>query len=100
MAVATRQEIANACTEEEWALRVDLAAVLRLAARFGWHESIANHFSVAVTSDGKRFLMNPRWMHFSLVKASDLLLLDAADNTVMAGENAPDRRLDVLRGLR
>ena len=60
----------------EWQLRVDLAAAFRLAAEFGWHEAVANHFSLAVSADGKRFLMNPRWRHFARVKASELLLLD------------------------
>jgi hypothetical protein len=31
------------------ALRVDLAAAFRLTARFGWHESVGNHFSAAVS---------------------------------------------------
>jgi ribulose-5-phosphate 4-epimerase/fuculose-1-phosphate aldolase len=74
----------------EWALRVDLAAAFRLAAKFDWHESVANHFSAAVSADGKTFLLNPRWKHFSLVKASDLLTLHADDTSVMKSENAPD----------
>ena len=74
----------------EWALRVDLAAAFRLAARFGWHESVANHFSAAVSADGKTFLLNPRWRHFSNIRASDLLLLDADDDGVMEREDAPD----------
>ncbi len=75
---------------EEWQLRVDLAAAFRLAAENGWHEAVANHFSLAVSGDGKRFLMNPRWMHFSRVRASDLLLLDADDATTMDRPDAPD----------
>ena len=31
--------------------RADLAAAFRWAARLDWHESIANHFSVAVAAD-------------------------------------------------
>ena len=62
----------------EWQLRVDLAAAFRLVARENWHEAVANHLSLAVSPDGKKFLMNPRWMHFSRIRASDLLLLDAA----------------------
>ena len=38
---------------DEWQLRVDLAAAFRLAAQNGWHEAIANHFSLAVSADGK-----------------------------------------------
>ena len=75
---------------DEWQLRVDLAAAFRLAARFGWHEAVANHFSLAVSADGKKFLMNPRWRHFSRIKASDLLLLDAGDDTTMERPDAPD----------
>ena len=80
----------GAVSDAEWQLRVDLAAAFRLAVRFDWHESIANHFSAAISADGKQFLLNPRWKHFSLVKASDLLLLNADDNTVMERSDAPD----------
>lgn len=73
-----------------WALRVDLAAAFRLAAHFDWHESVANHFSAAVSADGKQFLLNPRWRHFSAIRASDLLSLDADDDSVMDGDEAPD----------
>ena len=31
--------------------RIDLAAALRWTARLGWHEAVANHFSVAVSDD-------------------------------------------------
>ena len=76
--------------QTEWQLREDLAAAFRLAVRFGWHESVANHFSAAVSDDGKKFLLNPKWQHFSTISASDLLLLDADDDSVMSGENVPD----------
>jgi ribulose-5-phosphate 4-epimerase/fuculose-1-phosphate aldolase len=75
---------------EEWRGRVDLAAAFRLAVEHDWHEGVANHFSLAVSQDGKRFLMNPRWTHFSRIRASDLLLLDADDATTMQRPDAPD----------
>jgi ribulose-5-phosphate 4-epimerase/fuculose-1-phosphate aldolase len=75
-------------TEAE--LRVDLAACLRLAARNDWHEAVANHFSAAVSDDGRRFLVTPRWRHFSRVRASDLLLVDADDPATMDRPDAPD----------
>jgi ribulose-5-phosphate 4-epimerase/fuculose-1-phosphate aldolase len=74
----------------EWRLRVDLAAAFRLAALNNWHEAVANHFSLAVSDDGRRFLMNPRWRHFARIRASDLLLLDAEDPQTMARADAPD----------
>lgn len=71
-------------------LRIDLAAAFRLAAQMNWHESVGNHFSLAVSGDGKRFLMNPRWRHFTRIRASDLLLLDSDDAETMSRPNAPD----------
>nr|WP_036619950.1 class II aldolase and adducin N-terminal domain-containing protein [Pantoea sp. GM01] len=58
-------------------IRIDLAASFRIFARLGMHEAVANHFSAAVSADGRRFLMNRKWQHFSTVRASDLILLDA-----------------------
>jgi len=57
--------------------RRDLAAIFRWSAREAMHEGIANHFSLAVSDDGQIFLMNPYGVHFSKMRASDLLLLDA-----------------------
>ena len=75
---------------DEWQLRVDLAAAFRLAAMFDWHEAVANHLSLAVSADGKKFLMNPRWKHFSRIKASELMLLDSNDKETMNRPDAPD----------
>lgn len=61
----------------EQEIRIDLAAALRLSAKLGMHEAVANHFSAAVTEDGKKFLLNPKWVHFSKIRASDLILVDA-----------------------
>lgn len=70
--------------------RIDLAAAFRWFARLGMHESVANHLSVAVGTDGRRFLINPRGRHFSRVRARDLLLLDAGDAATLAAPGAPD----------
>ena len=70
--------------------RADLAAAFRWAARLDWHESIANHFSLAISEDRCRFLMNPNGRHFSRVRASELLLLDARDESSTEGPGAPD----------
>lgn len=64
---------------DERQLRIDLAATFRIVARLGMHEAVANHFSAAVSPDGRQFLLNPKWKHFSTIRASDLLLLDADD---------------------
>ena len=70
--------------------RTDLAAAFRLTARFGWHEAVANHFSLALDPEGRRILINPRWRHFARIRASDLLLLDVDDPDVMRRPDAPD----------
>ena len=61
MSTVTSRITGQEYAADEWALRVDLAAIFRLAVHFNWHESIANHFSAAVSNDGKTFLLNPRW---------------------------------------
>ena len=75
----------HACMEHAEARR-DLAAALRFTARLGMHEAIANHYSLAVSDDGRRFLMNPYGKHWSKMRASDLLELDA-DADVETGGN-------------
>ena len=92
----TAPNAASAMDETE--LRIDLAAAFRLAVEFEWHESVGNHFSAAVSADGRRFLMNPRWRHFSQVRASDLLRLDADDPEVMNGPDAPDASAWTIHG--
>ncbi len=77
-------------TDAETALRQDLTAAFRLCHRFGWSESVGNHFSAAVSETGRRFLLNPRWQHFATIRARDLLVLDADDPDVMARPDAPD----------
>lgn len=75
---------------EFWQERVDLAAAFRWTARLDMHESVANHFSLAVNNDGTQFLMNANQVHFSRVRASSLLLLDANDPETMSSPDAPD----------
>ncbi len=70
--------------------RVDMAAAFRWTARLGMNEAVANHFSLAVSEDGKRFLINPNQRHFARIRASDLLLLDADDPEVLSRPDAPD----------
>ena len=75
---------------ENWPERVDLAAAFRWTARLNFHEAVANHFSLAVNPEGTQFLMNPNQMHFSRIRASDLLLLDANDPLTLDKPGAPD----------
>ena len=57
--------------------RAELAAAFRWTARLEMHESVVNHFSLSVGDDSSKFLVNPGCSHFSLIKASDLILVDS-----------------------
>ena len=78
--------------------RIELAACFRWTAKMDMHESIANHFSVAVPGDGQQFLCNPKGQHFSRIKASQLLLLDANNPSTMHQANAPDPTTWAIHG--
>jgi ribulose-5-phosphate 4-epimerase/fuculose-1-phosphate aldolase len=69
---------------EETALRRDLAAAYRLAARFGWDDTLYTHFSVRLPSPAgqERFLLNPFGLMFDEVCASDLIVVDARGHNV------------------
>lgn len=60
-------------------LRDDLAASFRIIAHLGMHEAVANHFSASLNEAGTRFLINPKWRHFSRIGADDLLAIDIDD---------------------
>lgn len=75
---------------DHWQERVDLAAAFRWTVRLNMHEGVSNHFSVSVNPEGTQFLMNPNQVHFSRIKASDLLMIDANDPATLEGPDAPD----------
>jgi len=56
-------------------IQKDLAAAFRWTAKLNMHEGIANHFS-ACTPDSNNFYVNGSGMHFSTIKASDLVLVE------------------------
>jgi ribulose-5-phosphate 4-epimerase/fuculose-1-phosphate aldolase len=65
--------------------REDVAAALRWAARCGLNEGVCNHFSLELAPD--RYLINPQGLHWSEVKASDVLLINGAGQ-VLEGKHA------------
>ena len=83
---------------DERQLRIDLAAAFRIIAKLGMHEAVANHFSAAVTADGSKFLMNPKWRHFSRIKASDLVLFDLDEADDIKSRNDVDRTAWAIHG--
>lgn len=75
---------------DHWQERVDLAAAFRWTARLNMHEAVANHFSLSINEDGSKFLMNPNQVHFSRIKASEILVIDANDPATLDKPDAPD----------
>ncbi|RAR51337.1 ribulose-5-phosphate 4-epimerase/fuculose-1-phosphate aldolase [Paraburkholderia unamae] len=67
-------------------LRADLALALRAAAHFGLGEGVCNHFSVALPGEAGRFLLNPRGLMWSEVKADDIVIVNA-EGRVIAGRH-------------
>jgi ribulose-5-phosphate 4-epimerase/fuculose-1-phosphate aldolase len=80
----------NRPNQSHWTARTELAAAFRWTARLNMHEAVANHFSLAVSEDGARFLINPAGRHFSRITASSLIEIDANDPTTMDRPDAPD----------
>ena len=79
-------------SDEEWNLRLDLAASFHMAVENNLHEGIANHFSV-VLPDNQSFLVNPLGMHFSEITASKLIVCDFDGNVIRGtGEPSPAAR--------
>lgn len=59
------------------------AAAYRLAALFGWEDTLYTHFSVRLPGDGEpRFLINPFGMMFDEVTASNLIVVDMQGKVV------------------
>ena len=60
-------------SDEEWAIRVDLAAAYRLVAHSGWDDLIFTHLAARVPGPEHHFLLNPYQLMFEEVTASSLV---------------------------
>jgi len=69
-------------SDEEWALRVDLAAAYRIVADYGWDDLIFTHLSVRIPGPEHHFLLNPYNLMFEEVTASSLIKVDVQGNPV------------------
>ena len=61
---------------EEWQVRVDLAALYRLVALFGWDDMIYTHISARLPGPDHQFLINPYGQFFDEITASSLVKID------------------------
>jgi len=46
-------------SDEEWAIREDLAAAYRMVAHYGWDDLIFTHLSARIPGPEHHFLLNP-----------------------------------------
>jgi len=69
-------------SDEEWAIRVDLAAAYRLVAHYGWDDLIFTHLSARIPGPEHHFLLNPYNLMFEEVTASSLIKVDTSGNPV------------------
>jgi ribulose-5-phosphate 4-epimerase/fuculose-1-phosphate aldolase len=69
-------------SDEEWAIRVDLAAAYRMVAYYGWDDLIFTHLSARIPGDEHQFLLNPYNLMFEEVTASSLIKVDVQGNPV------------------
>lgn len=77
--------------------REDLAAALRLAVKFNFHEGICNHFSAMVPGFDEGFLINPQGLHWAEITASSLLLV-SYDGEVLAGDHPVEATAFYIHG--
>lgn len=76
-------DVRAAVGEEEWRLRVELAAAYRLVAHFGWDELVFNHLTARVPGPEHHFLINPFGLLFEEITASSLVKIDVNGNKVL-----------------
>ncbi len=75
--------IRNQVCDEEWQLRIDLAACYRLIAMHGWDDLIFTHISARVPGADEHFLINAYGLLFEEITASNLIKIDLDGNKVL-----------------
>ncbi|GIS06805.1 MAG: putative aldolase class 2 protein [Candidatus Dadabacteria bacterium] len=79
--------VKDSVSTEEWQTRVDLAALYRLVALYGWDDLVFTHISARVPGEDNHFLLNPYGLLFEEIKASDLVKIDLDGNIVSETEH-------------
>jgi ribulose-5-phosphate 4-epimerase/fuculose-1-phosphate aldolase len=67
---------------EEWEQRVNLAALYRLVAMYGWDDLVFTHISARVPGPEHHFLINPYGLMFEEITASSLVKIDVDGNKI------------------
>lgn len=82
---ATASSAAKSWSDEEWLIRVRLAACYRIIAKLGWGEMIFNHITMRLPGPETRFLINAFGLLPQEVTASSLVKIDLDGNVVEPG---------------
>ena len=89
-------------SDEEWRLRVDLAACYRLVALYGMSDLIFTHLTAKlparVTGGAEQFLINPFGMLFDEITASSLIRIDRDGNPLTDSPLPVNRAGFVIHG--
>ena len=80
--MVTAPSLRGKVSEGEWQARVNLAALYRLVAYYGWDDLIFTHISARVPGPEHHFLINPYGMLFEEITASSLVKIDTQGNKV------------------
>jgi ribulose-5-phosphate 4-epimerase/fuculose-1-phosphate aldolase len=80
---APQSTIRAQVSEQEWQLRVDLAACYRLIAMHGWDDLVFTHISAKIPGPEHHFLINPYGLTFDEITASSLVKIDMQCNPVV-----------------
>ena len=86
-------------SEQEWKLRVELAAVYRLVALYGWDDLVFTHISARIPGPEHHFLINPYGLMFEEITASSLVYAHSA-RTRLAGVALSTALPPQLAGMR
>jgi ribulose-5-phosphate 4-epimerase/fuculose-1-phosphate aldolase len=83
---ASKSNVRELVSPEEWQVRVDLAAAYRLVAEYGWDDLVFTHISARVPGPEHHFLINPYGMMFEEITASSLVKVDLEGKIVMESD--------------
>ena len=75
--------VRNRISDEEWQMRVDLAAAYRLFSVYRWDDLVFTHITARVPGGDEHFLINPYGMMFEEITASSLVKIDLEGNIIL-----------------
>ena len=82
--MAANPSVRDTVSEEEWQLRVNLAACYRIIAMYGWDDLVFTHVSARIPGPDHHFLINAYGLLFEEMTASSLVKVDLAGDKVDA----------------